>query len=151
MTYPTETEHAGNILSQHTDKVMSYIPTTALATSSAHSTGSVLPYSACTVPHLFQSSACNVSSNAVSLRWLCQAYNGRKQLHPSNLLPATCAHCIVSQSSAILSRITKHKKQGMLQRNSGLHAHLPHEPEVRNTNCRHFEKMPNGSYPGRWI
>lgn len=54
ISHRDRTEHAGNILSQHTDKVMSYIRTTALATSPEHSTDSVLLYSAFTVPHLFQ-------------------------------------------------------------------------------------------------
>lgn len=107
ISHRDRTEHAGNISSQHTDE-------TALATSPAHSTGSVLLYSAFSTPHLFQPSACDASSNTVSLKRLCQAHDGRKQLHPSSLLPATCAHCIVSQSSAIPSRITKHGRQSML-------------------------------------
>lgn len=101
------TEHAENILSQHTDKVMSHILTTALGTSPTHCRCSVLLYSTFTVPHLFQPGDWDASNNTASLKWLCQAHDGRKQLHPSNLLPATCAHRVVSQSSAIPSRIPK--------------------------------------------
>lgn len=133
ISHRDRTEHAGNISSQHTDEVVSYIPTTALDTSPARSTGSVLLYSAFSTPHLFQPSACDASSNTVSLKRLCQAHDGRKQLHPSSLLPATCAHCIVSQSSAIPSRITKHAGRACSYPNPGLHAHIPHKPELGNT------------------
>lgn len=154
ISHRDRTEHAGNISSQHTDEAVSYIPTTALATSPAHSTGSVLLYSAFSTPHLFQPSACDASSNTISLKWLCQAHDGRKQLHPSSLLPATCAHCIVSQSNAIPSRITKHGRQSMLLPQSWPacpHPSRTRAGEYKTVDTEYFEKMPNGSYPGMWI